>query len=299
MSRPQLFSRTFSIMFRSGSLWLVTLAVTAVNVIISLVLPDANTVLTIIKTLLVLLPEAFLVGALISLVNAAAEGQAAGVADGFQAGARTFLPLLLVGFILAIPTLIIGQILDLLLAPLSSSYLTALQSGGSSGALDTLTRAGLLACCLLPLVLVAFLLVGLVAGALGVGAQRAVVLEGLAVWEALKRAWKLMVSRLSDFLVIGLLMAAILIGVGILFGCPAIVILALASGVSVSAGSVATSLGSYTAVITIFASVVGIPLTILFSGVWTLAFRHWQGKEIVSTVPPPLFPPVLPMAPPQ
>ena len=62
MSRPQLFSRTFSIMFRSGSLWLVTLAVTAVNVIISLVLPDANTVLTIIKTLLVLLPEAFLAG---------------------------------------------------------------------------------------------------------------------------------------------------------------------------------------------------------------------------------------------
>ena len=303
MSRTQLFSRAFSIMFRSEGLWLVTLAVTAVNVIIDLVLPGSNAVQTILKTLLELITGAFLAGALISLVNAAAEGQAAGVADGFQAGGRTFLPLLLLGFILSIPIWIIGQILDLLLAPISSDYLSALQSSGSSGALDNLTQVGVLACCLAPLVLVVFLLVGLVTGALSVGAQRAVALESQSVWAALQRAWKLMLSRFSDFLVTGLLMLAILVGVGILFGCPAIIILAIASGVSVSTGAagsagsasaLAASLGSYTDTINILVAVVGIPLTILFSGVWTLAFRHWQGKEMVAAIPPPLFPPVMP-----
>lgn len=296
MNRPQLFSRTLSIMFRSGSLWLVTLAVTAVNVIISLVLPATGTIQTILRTLLEVITGAFLAGALISLVNAAAEGQPADLAYGFQAGARFFVPLLLVGFILSIPTWILSQALDLVLAPLSSTYLETLQSPGSSASTDILTRAGVLVCCLTPLILVVFLMVALVAGALSVAAQRAVALESLAVGEALKRGWKLMTSRLSDFLVTGLLMLAILVGVGVLFGCPAVLILAFASGISVSAGSVATSMTSYTELITIFASVLGIPLTILFSGVWTLAFRHWQGKEIVTSVLPPLVPPVFPAA---
>ncbi len=298
MNRPQLFSRTLSIMFRSGSLWLVTLAVTAVNVIISLVLPAPGTVQTILRTLLEVITGAFLAGALITLVNAAAESQPAGLVYGFQAGVRFFVPLLLVGFILAIPTWILTQTLDLVLAPLTSTYLEGLQSAGSGAAPDILAQAGVLACCLAPLILVVFLLVALVAGAVSVGAQRAVALESLPVGEALKRAWKLMTSRLSDFLVTGLLMLAILVGVGVLFGCPAVLILAFASGVSVSAGSVATSMASYTEMITIFASVLGIPLTILFSGVWTLAFRHWQGKEVVAVAPPPAqpFPPAFPGA---
>ncbi len=298
MNRSQLFSRVLSIMLRSGSLWLVTLAVTAVNVIIGLVLPGVNFVQLLVRTLLELITAAFLTGALISQVNAVAEGQGVGAVDAFQAGARKFLPLLVVGFVLAIPTWLILQLLDAFITPITNSYLNAyLQSGNLNNANDILGRVGVLACCLTPLILLALALVAAVTGALRVGAERAVTLETPEVWASLKRAWGLMMSRLSDFLVIGLMMLAILVGVGILFGCPAIIIITIASGVSFSAGAVATSLGSATEFVNIFIALLGIPLTILFSGVWTLAFRHWQGKEGVVTVTSPTpYPPVLPGA---
>ncbi len=292
MNRPQLFNRALGIMFRSGSLWLVALPAAALNVAAELVLPGANFAETIGKLLVGLVVAAFLTGALISLVNAIAEGGVVSAGDGFTAGARTFLPLLLIGLVLAIPSVLMGQILDAVITPILLSY-QQLNPASPTIPTDMLAQASLLLCCLLPLVLLAFVLVALLTGALGVGAERSVALEGQAVWGALKRGWGLLLGRFSDFLVIGLIMLGILAAVGILFGCPAVLVAFFASGVSSSLSGVASEVSGYSVIFQVVIAVLGIPLGILFSGVWTLAFRRWQGKDAAAPVPAP-FPPVPP-----
>ncbi len=294
MNRSQLFSRALALMFRSGSLWLVALPAAALNVAANIVLPGASFVETIGKLLVGLVAAAFLTGALISLVNAIAEGQVVSAGDGFTAGARTFLPLLIIGLVLAIPSLVISQILDAVVSPLLLSYQQQLNLSGSTLQPDIAGQVGVLACCLLPLILLAFVLVALATGALGVGAERAVALEGQAVGGALKRGWGLLMGRLSDFLVIGLIMLAIVVGVGILFGCPAIVIAFVTSGMASTLSGLSGDITSYTVIFQVIMALIGIPLGILFSGVWTLAFRKWQGKDAAAAVPvqpvPPAFP---------
>lgn len=298
MKRPQLFRQALAIMFRSGSPWLVALPAAAVNLALSLTLTGGTFVETTARMLLSAATAAFLTGALISLVNAIAEGQAVSAGDGFAAGARTFSPLLIIGLILAIPSWAMSQLLNGVFSPLILAYQQEINSMDPNALSSTLAQASLLLCCLLPLVVLAFALVALVTGAIGVGAERAVALEDLPVWAALKRAWGLMRSRLSDFLVIGLIMLGILAAVGILFGCPALVIVFITTGMASAVSEISASMSSYMTILTVFFAVLGIPLTILFSGVWTLAFRHWQGKD--AAVPAPaLFPPVFPTTPQQ
>ncbi len=299
MNRPQLFSRALATMFRSGSLWLVALPAAALNVAANLVLPGASFAETIGKLLVGLVATAFLTGALISLVNAIAEGQVVSAGDGFTAGARTFLPMLVIGLVLAIPSLVMGQILDAVLSPFILSYAQQINSSGATPSTDVLAQASLLVCCLMPLVLLAFVLVALVTGALGVGAERSVALESQAVGGALKRAWGLLLGRFSDFMVIGLIMLAVVVAIGILFGCPAILIAFFASGMASTLSAVSGAVSSYTVIFQIIVALLGIPLGILFSSVWTLAFRRWQGKDVAAPVPsmlPPL-PPVPPVFP--
>ncbi len=296
MNRPQLFSRALAIMFRSGSLWLVALPVAAVNLALSLVLAGGTFIEITARLLLSVVTAAFLTGALISLVNAIAEGQAVSANDGFAAGARTFVPLLIIGLILAIPSWVMGQILDAFFSPLLLSFQQEVNSADPNAISSTMAQAGVLLCCMLPLVVLVSALVALVTGAIGVGAERGVALEDQGVGAALKRGWGLMLGRLSDFLVIGLLMLAILAGIGILFGCPALVIVFITTGMATAVSEVSASMSSYTTILSIFFAVLSLPLTILFSGVWTLAFRHWQGKD--AAVPAPvLFPPVPPVPP--
>jgi hypothetical protein len=283
-SRIQIFSQGFSIMMRSGPMWLVALAVAVANLVIGLVLPVDSVLWTIINGVKGALTGAFLTGALITIANAAAEGQSFSFGEGFRAGARPFLPLVALDLILAVPivlgTLILTSISDQVTANLSSSNaITSLAPG-----------LVVMLCCLIPLLLVG----ALVFAGLGIGAERAVALEAAGVGHAFARGWNLLKAKFRDFVVIGLVMLAIGVAVGILFGCASVVV-ALASGVS--AGNVTTSVANLSSslIYTIIMSLVIVPVEIYFSAVWTLAFRRWQGKDLPqvepAVVPPANFPP--------
>src|SRR5512135_2808832 len=122
MNRPQLFSRSLAILFRHGSLWLVALPVAAVNLALSLVLKGGTLIEVTARLLLGVVMAAFLTGALISLVDAIADGRAVSAGDGFAAGGRTFVPLLIIGLILALPSWVMSMIMDAVFSPIILSY---------------------------------------------------------------------------------------------------------------------------------------------------------------------------------
>jgi len=288
-----LFTQAFFIMFRGGAavMWIAALALAVFEVIFGQLTAligltgVAGSLVTVLEGAVI---GAFLTGVLITSVNAICEGQPKRIAQGFQAGAGPYIPLLLVGLILAVPSWVLSQLLGLIEAPLRQIDPANLNSAA--------TNLGLLLCCLLPLILLVYLVVSFLLLALGVGAERGVVLESLGVGSAFRRAWGLVRSKLRDFLLIGLVMLVIIIVLLVLFGCPAVFFLAIASGGLKTASDIYTAVGPYTVVIGILVSVVTMPVTIYFSAVWTLAFRRWQGKEELAPVtfmtPPADLPPI-------
>lgn len=294
MSRTQLFSEGFSILMRCGPMWLVAVAVAVVDLLLGLVLPAAGILGTVLGTLRGALTRAFLTGALIVLANDVADHRPTSFGGGFAAGARFFLPLLGVGLILALPSLAFGQLVSLFLAPLASQIP---QNPDVASLQKMLATLGLMLCVLLPLLL-AWLLVSGITGALGVGAERAVALEGANVWRALKRGWDLLTEKLGDIFVIGLIMLGVWIVFYIFFGCAAVIVGLGASLASLGNATSEVSRLEGNPVFNIIHALLTIPIEIWFSVVWTLAFRRWQGRLgdvspfVEGAVPPPAIPPI-------
>jgi len=284
MRRTQLFVRAGSIALRSGSLWAVALAVALVNWLAGQVLSGVGIGTTILSQVVSIATYAFLTGALIRQVNAIADGQAVNAADAFRNGARAYLPMLLLGVVLAIPTFLF----NLLLGPVFTGMMVD-QLGPQAGSLSRISAVQLYTLCLgLPLLFVGYLLVMLLVSALGVGSERAVALEQAGVGAALGRGWQLIKSRLSDFVVIGLIMLSIGLAVGILLACPIMLISmgqVIQAGVNSDYTSIVAGMSRYSGIFSIAGTLVVVPFTILFSGVWTLAFRRWQGKDAAAIDP--------------
>lgn len=276
MNRTQLFNEAWQLMVRNSALWIVALILLALGAIIGLVLNSSNVAMVIINTLISLALSAFLTGALISMVNAIADGRTQTVNDGLQAGAQKIVPLVLLRLLLTVPLWIIAFLLSgSLLVALSSavgrsdgfsaSNFTSLMSGGVAG----MVGMGL-----------ALTIVSIAVAAVGVGAERAIVIEDAPVIDAVKRGWNLVAVHLGDFLVIGLLMIVIGLAIGILVGC-AVGAVAVPTAIGQLGADGTFNPGGFGATVLITALIgvaVGVVTQVLFSAVWTLAYRQWQGK---------------------
>jgi hypothetical protein len=282
LNRTKLFTQAFSLLFRRGAavMWLAALATAVVSVVFSEVIPLQGPVGTLIGLLVRGVTGAFLTGVLITAVNSQAEDRPEGVVSGIQAGVQPFLPLLLLGLILTTPTWVSEQISLALTGSIRANP-------DPSNIQNLLSQASLLLCCLSPL----FLVVSLLLLAIGMGAERGVVLEGLGVIAGFTRGWNLLRSRFSDIFLIGLMMLGIGLALLILFGCPAIFLGVIANGALSGPDDLATASNSFNPWITLALTVVFTPLGLFFSAVWTLAFRRWQGKDDTAVAPMPSFQP--------
>ncbi|NIS79221.1 MAG: hypothetical protein GTO14_03150 [Anaerolineales bacterium] len=284
MKRSQIINEAFSITIRNRSLWIVALIALGLNALVGLILPAQGIVSAIIKTLVNFAVTAFLAGALIRMVDSIAERQTVSVSEGFEAGTRSFIQLLIVRVALMIPVWIV-----LIFA--TGSFLSIFSELGRPGGIRAYNIANLAASILGTLGML--MLLSVITSAIGVGAERAVVLENLSVIHALKRGAVLLINRLVDFIFIGLMLFVVVLAIAILVGCLSSVIalpliqsdFEYGEAIDVPITPSAVPTGTITSIIVgaILSLVVGALTSVLFSGAWTLAFRQWQGK-------PPILP---------
>jgi hypothetical protein len=282
MKRRDLINKAFSIMIQNPSLWIVTLFSLAIYTIGTLILFKQGIAGSIISMLLSFAIYAFLPAALIKMVDSIAERQAITTMDGVDAGIRHFLPLLALRFILLLPIWIILIVYTGSVVSIFSDYG---QPGGIQGTQSISNLPMMFG------VIGVIMLLSLISSAISVGADRAIVLEGIGVIIAIKRGIGLLLDRLGDYFVIGILMLIISIAFSFLISCCTIsttMLLYLGdsdlSSLLESMQTIETDPFSnmpFLIISTTMALVLQSATRILFSGTWTLAFRHWQGKKII------------------
>ena len=226
----------------------------------------------------------FAQGALISMVSSIDSGQKVGVSAGLHAGGRRFLPQLAVRILLALPILIIGLLgagtVITTASDLFNGSSQPLFNFGQFGAVTGLSVLGFL--------------VILMMMAIGVGAERAVVLDEMSIGLSLIQGWKMLWSRLKDYLVIVVILIAVGVVAGLVFVC-ALVPIYLGS-IYAHLGQVLSSQQNPQLVLTtvvrptlifalLFDVLLGTWATVFVSSVWTLAYRRWRGVELRQISP--------------
>ncbi len=282
MSIINLFTRTFSLIFRSAALWVVALSMLLIQFLFGRLVGYQNAFMANLTGLVNMAAVAILVGAVVQIFDDLAEGRSPSIIDGFRRGGRIALPLLLLQLVwqvlprLAVavansniqaaigpvesPELLMGSALLFLV---SSSFL------GQGNGLPAFLGQGVI------------LLAILVAGAFAIGADRAVALEGLPVPAALGRGWNLLRSRFASYLKVGLAAALVTLALGLLMAAlQSLLVGPAAFGVPVSEAEMVRLNANPLMPAATALNVAFNTLALIFLiGVWTLAFRGWQGKD--------------------
>jgi len=220
--------------------------------------------------------------ALISLINRTENGERISLGLGIDDGGRRFLPLLAVKFLLALPLLIVGALAaGSLLAAFSGVFARAeaeqLFSFGDLGRL--LGLAGLA------------LVLGVLVGGAGVGAERAVVLEAQPIFASIGLGFKLLFTQLIDFIIIGVMFIVVAVALGLIFACALIPLMLSSASFGTGLSGDINLQADITGPTAIFALLVGLVFgtlgTIFNTSVWTLAYRRWRAPYVVKRVAPP------------
>jgi hypothetical protein len=237
-------------------------------------------------------------GALLGMVNAIGGGQKVSVGFGFRAGARRFLHLLAVRLVLALPTLILGIISAIALSQV------VFTPGNDLGPGQFFNRTFAAVSSLGALAFV----VGLLMMAIGVSAERAVVLDEQPIWPSIVKGWKFLWGKFGDYFTIVLLMIGLGILAGIVFACILTPILCGTLGMSAVGAfgaddaNVFTRLMVFTGPTILVAVLLGLLFgtlaNVFTSSVWTLAYREWtRPVPPADTALQPVAQPIEPIAP--
>jgi hypothetical protein len=150
--------------------------------------------------------------------------------------------------------------------------------------------------------------VGLLMMAIGVSAERAVVLDEAPIWPSIVKGWKFLWGKFGDYFTIVLLLIGIAILAGIIFACLLVPILCGAMGMSAFGAFGDNDLNIFTRVMVFTgpAILIGVLAGLLFgtlanvftSGVWTLAYREWnKPAQPADTALQPVAAPIEPPTP--
>ncbi|HTP10839.1 MAG TPA: hypothetical protein VMP08_21445 [Anaerolineae bacterium] len=241
-------------------------------------------VIGIVWTIIAFLLVTYADGALMSMVNSIGGGQRVGVGFGFRAGAKRFLHLLAVRFILALPALILAIISGIVASQL------VFNSPNDFGPAQFFNRSFTAVSGLGALAFV----VALLMMAIGVSAERAVVIDEMPIWPSIVKGWKFLWGKFGDYFTIVILIIGLAIVAGIVFACVLVPFLCGAIGLGAASSANAFRQGGTNFLTALFviagpAVLIILLLGLLFgtlanvftSSVWTLAYREWT-----KVVPP-------------
>jgi hypothetical protein len=213
--------------------------------------------------------------ALLSLINRLENGERVSVGLGVDDAGKRFLHLLAVRFLLALPLIIIGAAAaGSLLAAFSGVFS---QPESSTPSFDFSNLGALLGLAGLALI------VSLLVSGIGIGAERAVVIEQQPIFKSLSLGASLFIKQIGDFIIIGLLFIVVGIAVGLLFACVLIPIMFMGATTS-SLLSESQAVPQVTGVAAVWTLLVGLVIgalaAIFNSSVWTLAYRQWRPQAV-------------------
>ena len=276
MNRMSLLREAFAILKRNPVLWSVALIGLSIDFVASWIFVLAPPEAGILRSFLAFVLAAFTSGALISLTNALIDQQSVTLVDGLLAGLRYVWRLLALNVILFVPVWI-------LIFFFSGSILTVFLSGlGQPGGIQATDVLSILPSLfgVAGLVVVMTLFMNLI----GVGAERAIVLEDEPIIPALKSGWQLLLGHARDYLSIGLMLLSVVTGLGLAFAFVLGPLLSsLAGGLSQSGDAAtptpATLFSPANVIFLLISLVVNSIFTVFASSVWTLTYRKWQGKH--------------------
>jgi hypothetical protein len=121
--------------------------------------------------------------------------------------------------------------------------------------------------------------------AIGVGAERAIVLEDQSIVPALQRGWQLVRTRFADFFLIAAILFGLGLAVSLLFAVgigPVLLSIFVPSALQESGGAAAITafyLGLGNVIYILINLVILSLVTAYTSSVWTLAFRYWKRED--------------------
>jgi hypothetical protein len=278
MQRTALFKQAWFITRHYKALWAMSLLGIVANFVfdtVFVVLPTVETetliVISGVRMFIPFLIVAFTSSALISMVHSTARQEPITVSSGIRAGLRWMLPLTLITMVLMLP-------IWLILFKPAGTVLTIFGSYYSHP--GTIQVTNLLTCAHFIFTDTGLILmVTLVMNAVGIGAERSVVLEGRSILVALKRGVQLLINRIGDFIVIGL----VLLGLGLVISAffqgligPVVEFLAPLFG----EGPMSFGFISPVRLLFTIADFLICAVFVAFaSSVWTLAFREWRAQE--------------------
>jgi hypothetical protein len=280
MNQLPMLREAWAMLKRNPVLWSVALIGLSLDFSASWFFIVAPPEASVLRTLLAFVLAAFTTGALISMVNVIADGQTTNLAAGLQAGLRRWVPLLALSLVLYLPVW-------LLIFFLSGSILTIFTSGlGQPGGLQATEVLAALPSFLN--VAGAVLVVNVYMSLVGVGAERALVIDHLPLIDAVKFGWRLLLSHWRDYLSIGVMLIGIVLGLGLIFSVVLGSLLnTLAASLSPTgdAAAAAANVSSPVNVIFFLASLVVNSLyTVFATSLWTLMYREWQSQVIQPVV---------------
>ncbi|MBI5231199.1 MAG: hypothetical protein HY876_03425 [Coriobacteriales bacterium] len=219
-------------------------------------------------------------GGLITQVDAAERGAPkVSALTGWGDGFHRFWPLAILGFLVALPTLVVLLLVSLALFAVVAVPLYAGGQPSWAGLIGVLAIFVLLVIVLIP--------VNLVLGVLGTIGQRGIMLAGQGPWESLLDAWRMVRTRFKDVALTWLILLGIAIGFGIAM---AIVILVLVGVIVVVFLGMGLAVPRATPVLIGLGVVVGLVLAVIFSVIsaayatfhsaaWTLFWRRATGRQ--------------------
>jgi hypothetical protein len=211
--------------------------------------------------------------ALIALTHAADRGEGIHFAAGVRLGVKRMWPLIALRLIFNIPATLLSIVVFVVVVRLADSTGVLLPYGELAQALQTFG--------LLPIVLILGTLLGLLIGGIGIGADRACVLDDAGVLASLTQGWQLMRKNLTRYLAItGIFISSALLIV-FTFACPLAILLtepiaqltqSVPAGTDLTLLLLGTPLG---AIIGLVLLLVYAFVTAYASIVWTLFYRRY------------------------
>jgi hypothetical protein len=215
----------------------------------------------------------------------------------WRMGAAKFWRLLGLNLLLALPIIIVGLIVAVLIG--GSVIALIATAAGADGQMDDaaatgLFGGGLAVFCIGGAFACIAVIYSIIASALSTFGERAIVLDNTGVMDGLRKGWAVFRNNLGNIILLAILMFIISVVIGIVVGIVSVALFApvlitsmasLGNDGTIGAGTVVLGVAAFVAVV-ILSAVISALFVAFNSSAWTLAYRQFTDRGMLTTNPP-------------